>query len=253
MKFAIVTLVLAVCLVQSTEAWWGGLGYGWGGLYGYAYPFLGKRYAETMPREIKPDMERTECVYNRNNSMIMCAVHSKMVECKTELRWVKEDSKKEFFLYGIGKSETTPRSYRLFPRTLTNSAWLDNTYNGKQVSLFSSDKLDHLGLRVIDENCFKRMVYLLKMSKRNEKVNVQSEDLMETRTDFIIGDLSIINLSEDMLEKNRQVSVNRKRHWGYGYGGYHGGYHGHGHHHHHHHHHGHGHGHGYGYGYGYGR
>lgn len=135
-----------------------GLGYGWGGLYGMygmgMYGMWGKRAtAETLPK-----IEGTECVYNRNTSMIRCTGLSEIVECKTELRCDKEETLKEFLLFGIATSETTPRSYRLLPRTITNSAWLDNYYMGKQVSLFSSDKLDHFGLRIIDELCFKRMV-----------------------------------------------------------------------------------------------
>jgi len=133
-----------------------GLGYGWGGLYGWGlgYPFWGKR----ATTETKPIHEITECVYNKNNSMVMCIGIGEMVQCETELKWDKDEVQSDFVLHGIAKSDTTPRSYRLLPRTMTNSAWLDSTYKGKQVSLFSSEKLDHFGLRVIDEDCFNRMV-----------------------------------------------------------------------------------------------
>ena len=80
------------------------------------------------------------------------------------------------------------------------------------------------------------------MSKRNEKVYVKTEGLIEMPTAFIIGDLSIVNLSQKT-----------KRHWGYGgYGhGYgHGFGHGYGHGYGHGHGHGHWHGHGYGHGWG---
>ena len=75
---------------------------------------------------------------------------------------------------------------------------------------------------------------MLKGSKRNEKVYVQTKGLVEMPTANIIGDLSIINISEEMLAKT-------KRHWGYGGGYRHGGYRG-----------GYGYGGGYRYGGGYG-
>jgi hypothetical protein len=233
MKFTIVALVLAVCLVQSTEAWWGGMygmGMGWGGLYGmgmgmYGMGMWGKRdTTETKPIDAMPTMNRTECIYNKKESTITCIGLAELVECKTNLRWDGEEIKKEFMMYGIAKSETTPRSYKLLPRTMTNSAWLDNTYKvdgvkDRKVSLFNSESLGHLGLRVIDEECFNKLDALFTMSQRNEKVFVKTEDSTEM-TANIVADLMVSHISKKELSK---------RHYGYGgyrggYGGYRGGY-----------------------------
>ena len=89
---------------------------------------------------------------------VMCYGLTEAVECQTQLKWAEEIPKRDFSLLAIAESETTPRSYRLLPRTLNNDAWLDSTFMNKQVSLFSSKSLDHLGLRVIEEDCFNRIV-----------------------------------------------------------------------------------------------
>ena len=143
-----------------------GLGYGWGGLYGGyggyggwgGYGMWGKRSGSEDSEKLLPPKNVTACTWNRNTSMIMCYGLTEAVECQTQLKWVEETPKRDFSLYAIAKSETTPRSYRLLPRTLNNDAWLDSTFMNKQVSLFSSKSLDHLGLRVIEEDCFNRIV-----------------------------------------------------------------------------------------------
>jgi hypothetical protein len=223
MKFAIVAVVLSVCLVQSANAWWGGMygmGYGWGGLYGMG--MWGKRSTtEYLPIDSHMLPKQTECIWNRNTSTITCLSCGCLVECKTELIWPEEESNKLYILTGIAKSDTTPRSYRLLPRTLSNSNWLDNVYLTKQVSLFSSDDLDHFGLKVTNETCFNRVDKLLKMSTRNEKVQVISKDgLTEMPVAFIVGDLTAVDapVADLVSEKSRE-----RRTWGHHGGGHFGG------------------------------
>jgi len=226
MKFAIVALVLAVCLVQSTEAWWGGmygLGYGWGGLYGlgFGYPFWGKRAAtETMPREILKNMplptevmNRTECVYTKESSMLSCKGNSGVVECESSLKW---DGPIEAALFGIADcEEVSPMAphFRILPRKTDNSVWLKdsfllNTNEERRISLFYSDKLNHMGLKVLDEKCFEKMRSLLDASDRREKVFLKDEVLTAT----IRGDLMITDKLPELKKEDGTV----KRWWGYG-------------------------------------
>lgn len=220
-----------------------GMGYGWGGLYGMGMYGMGmgmwgkRDTTETKPVDVMPSMNKTECVYYKNSSTITCIGLAELVECKTELIWNAEEIKREFLMYGIAKSETTPRSYKLLPRTITNSAWLENTYlvNGvkKEVSLFNSESLDHLGLRVIDETCFNRLDDLFKISKRNEKVFVQTKDSIEMPIAIIVGDLVVTDMTKETSKRHYGYGGYRGGYGGYrggyggyrgGYGGYHGGY-----------------------------
>jgi len=197
---------------------WGGMGmYGWG-----------KRASAetTSPIEQLINLNRTECVYIKDNSTLSCIGLIGVVECDVELRFEKNpEDKREFMIYGIAKSETTPRSYRLLPRLMSNTDWLDNTYmfNGvkKQVSLFCSKDLDHFGLRVLDRKCFDKLDELFQMSRRNEKVYVKIEGAVEMPTARIVADLTVVKMV------NETEGSNIGRHYGqyswYGNSGYQGG------------------------------
>jgi len=208
---------------------WGGMGmYGWG-----------KRASAetTSPIEQLINLNRTECVYIKDNSTLSCIGLIGVVECDVELRFEKNpEDKREFMIYGIAKSETTPRSYRLLPRLMSNTDWLDNTYmfNGvkKQVSLFCSKDLDHFGLRVLDRKCFDKLDELFQMSRRNEKVYVKIEGAVEMPTARIVADLTVVKMVNETEDAEKTEGSNEKRHYGYGgyrygYGGYRGGYGGH--------------------------
>lgn len=237
MKLAIVAVVLAVCLVQSTEAWWGkrifkiiinfnfhlryykiknfllkgglyGLGYGWGGLYGMygmgMYGLWGKRATtETVPQVIPEVMNRTECVYTKESSMLSCKGYTGIVECESSLRW---DGPIEAALFGIADcEEETPVAphFRILPRKTDNSAWkqdrfLLNTNEEKRISLFYSDKLNHMGLKVLDETCFEKLTSLLNASERREKVFVGDE------TAVLRGELTALDI---FLQKNTDFNL----------------------------------------------
>jgi len=222
MKLAIVALVLAVCLVGSTEAWWGMYGgmmgmyspYMWGGMGMYGW---GKRAsAETMPSiEESVALNRTECVYVYETSMLSCKGSSEIVECEVSLRW---DMPKEYALFGLAECiEETPVAshFRILPRKMDNSNWMNNLVemnNGeeKRMSLYYSDDITDMGMKVLDKTCFTRMESLLNNSIRREKVFLDDET-----TAVIRGDLL---MTEKLPELKEKLS---KRYWGYGglYGG----------------------------------
>lgn len=224
MKFTLVAVVLALCLVQS-EAWWN-MGYGMGmGMYGmYGMGMMGgmgmyggmwgKRSAGEMPMmdEItKQTIRRTECAFTKDNEMLSCKGPTGVVECEVEVKlpaW-----KTDFKLFGISQVSETPATYELVPRKLDNSAWEWMMVAGKKVtlSLFSSEKKE-AGLRVEENVCFEKMVELLKTSVRNEKVFIGSEQK------YILGDLLV-------ADKMPKISEGKLKRWygmgygmGYGYG-----------------------------------
>ena len=160
-----------------------GLGYGWGGLYGWGgmgmYGMWGKRAStKTMPREMPmPEgvKNRTECVFTKESSMLSCKGLTGIVECESSLRW---DGPIESALFGIADcDEVAPVAphFRILPRKTDNSAWMKdrftlNTNEEKGISLFWSDKLNHMGVKVLDEKCFDKIRSLLDASDRREKV-----------------------------------------------------------------------------------
>jgi len=112
--------------------------------------------------------------------MLSCKGYTGIVECESSLRW---DGPIEAALFGIADcEEETPLAphFRILPRKTDNSAWkqdrfLLNTNEEKRISLFYSDKLNHMGLKVLDETCFEKLTSLLNASERREKVFVGDE------------------------------------------------------------------------------
>jgi hypothetical protein len=136
---------------------------------------------------------RTECIFIKETSTLSCiGVESSPVECAAELKWDKPVS---FHLFGIAKSELTTDvaeevKFRILPRKLDNSAWRSDVtlVDGKHISLYHSDKYNDYGLLVKDKVCFGKLVALLKLSTRNELV--QLESVLDVKpTAFVIGDL----------------------------------------------------------------
>jgi hypothetical protein len=210
MKLAIIALVLAVSLIQSTDAYYGygygyGLGYGYGGYYGGygglygGYGYYGKRDStpvQTIPDELK---NRTECVYTKESSILSCHGPSGVKECSVELRWNKPVS---FQLFGLAlpveiSEVLTEVKYRIFPRKLDNTAWIKEITD-KEISLYHSEKYNDYGLFVKDKSCFEGLVTVLKSSVRKELVEL--EDIKEKVT--LIGDLLLADKLPKLLTEN---------------------------------------------------
>lgn len=199
---------MALVLIQSTEAFWP--------YYGIYSPWLwGKRSADHKDHDI---MKRTECVFVKETSMINChGDDGKHKECKVESIW--EES--EYQIFGIGISETEPldEKYRLIPRKIDNSAWLEDFEiiddKERHYSLYHKEAIKDLGLRVVDKTCFNELVDLLKMSSRKERIFIHSDK--PNKTAVIIGEV----IMTDKIPENNDKA---KRYWPYyGWGGY-GGY-----------------------------
>lgn len=197
MKLAIIALVLAVSLAQ-TEAYWG-YGYGglyggyygglygglyggyWGGLYGgYGYGYWGKRDV-TPPTEV---LNRTECIFSNETRMLSCHGPRGIVECSTEVTWTEQF---DFRMFGLGlyTPAPSPMKYRVLPRKLDNSGWESASYTvdgqRKYASLYSEGS--ESGLRVVNRECFVKLIDLIALSNRRELVEVESEQV------YVIGDL----------------------------------------------------------------
>ena len=191
------------------------LGYGYGlGLYGGygGYGGLwGKRDAtETETEEMDMPLNRTECVYTKETSMLSCKGLRDIVECQSTLM---AEGDIEFELYGLADCEDMDddKHYRILPRRLDNTAWERDMAGDKRISLYHSKNLDHYGLRINDEECFNRVSELLDASVRREKVWLAAEDMVSKPTAIIRGDLIV---ADELPEVSKR--------W-FGYGGY-GGY-----------------------------
>jgi len=206
MKVAIIALVLAVSLIQSADAWWG-----WGGLYGgwgmgmgmWGYPYMwGKRDAapsvfEKIPTEL---LNRTECVYSKESSILSCHGVTGLKECPVELK-MQADRKIKFELFGLAWPLETSEiisewRFRIFPRKLDNSAWISGTVD-KDVSLYHSEKYNDYGLWVKDQKCFEDLVTLLKASLRRELVELEDKKTQVT----IIGDIILAEKLPKFLQE----------------------------------------------------
>jgi len=216
MKLAIIALVLAVSLIQSTDAWWGWGGYGWGGYGGYyggyypyyGYGYWGKRDATVdvkVPLKVREElMNRTECVYTKETSILSCHGPSGVKECPVVLKW---DKPVTFEFFGLALpvefSEVLSEvKYRIFPRKLDNSAW--TVYSDKvdrDVSLYHSEKYNDYGLMIQDKSCFEGLVTILKSSVRKELV------VLGTQTVTIIGDLVLADKTPKHLLETEKVEI----------------------------------------------
>lgn len=229
MKVALIALVLVVSLAQ-TEAYWG-YGYGgmyggmWGGMYGGLYGGMygglygGYGGGYWGKREVAPPTEilnRTECIYSMEQTILSCHGPSGIVECLTETTW-STPVEYQMFALGLYKDlsaeSTTSMKYRVIPRKIDNSGWESGLYelNGekKYASLYSGEQIES-GLKVQDKECFSKIVDLLAMSNRKELVEVVSDEV------YIIGDLMVakkmpVEEEEEVTEKKSVRSVESKK------------------------------------------
>jgi hypothetical protein len=153
-------------------------GYGWGGWYG-------KR------GDVPSDMpKQTDCVLVKNDNTFKCTGPLGEVECDAEWKW-DESIKLEMFAIGKPTDFEVAKWFKLFPRKLDNSGWISNVVKAKgeefNVTLHQGETHD-FGLTVKEENCFKKIVDLLKDSKRNEKIWLEDTETSEQ----IIGDFSLV-------------------------------------------------------------
>jgi len=197
MKVAILALVAAVCLVQSTEAFWGwgGLygGYGlWGGLYG-GYGLWGKRSTGETEMPLRNPMNRTECMFDKLTNDIACSGPEELVTCQAEI--IGEDDH-DYIHFAIAEcADDHPIAHwMVIPRKLDNSGFTLASINMEgdllPISIWHSKDLDHSGLRINNKECFNKLNTLFMNSRRHEKVLLSTESGIES-TAIVVADLGV--------------------------------------------------------------
>lgn len=182
-----------------------------------------------MPTDL---MNRTECVYTNDSNILSCHGPSGVVECETELTWEYPD---QFELFGLSPCENHTDAYRVMPRKLDNTVWMDNKLivDGveKKVMLHANEEYkDEMGLRVLEKKCWDRMTTLFKKSLRSEKVwYTTGEDMETTRliADLMVSDETpdFMNEEEEKEDKEGQDGKTKRWYWANPYGlGYYGRY-----------------------------
>lgn len=168
MKFsvAILALIVAVCLVEKSDAWfgrgygyggygrfglgyggygYGGLGYGYGGYglgygyggygsygLGYASPYYRGYWKRDTASQSSEFINQTQCVYIRDSAILSCHGPSGVVECEAISNFT-EFSPIKYEVFGLGRIENNKQAlsaefikFSLIPRKLDNSAWISN-------------------------------------------------------------------------------------------------------------------------------
>ena len=249
MKLSIIAVLLVVLAAQSADAW------GWYRPYGYGsnrwgynnwgynrynrwnrWSYWRRSTSETpnearLMKEMPTDlMNRTECVYTNDSNILSCHGPSGVVECETELTW---EYPVQFELFGLSPCENHTDAYRVMPRKLDNTVWMDNklVVEGveKRVMLHGSEEYkEEMGLRVLEKKCWDRMSTLFKKSLRSEKVwYTTGEDMETTRliADLMVSDETPDFLNEEEEDKEGQDGKTKRWYWSNPYGlGYYGRY-----------------------------
>lgn len=202
---ALLVLVVGVCLVQQSEAWfgWGWGGLGWGGLgWGWPWGFGYRWFRSTMSQGELAN--RTQCVFIRENSMINCKGPVGIFECEATANFTGLGAHK-FELYGIGarverepevernEIESEFERYFLYPRKLDNSGWFNHTMKVDDrevtVAIYNSFKFNFFGFRVKEERCFERLVDIFNSTTSFETVKVEP-NMQEVR---LLGEIMIVD------------------------------------------------------------
>lgn len=208
MKVMLSLVFLALCLVSSTQAWgWGGWGYGGYGLgyggygyglgYGLGYGGYGLGYGGlgyggwglykrgTEKQQVLPT--HVQCRFINETGVVSCATHTGVVECGVVANFTgtKGEFKTEYFGIGIDRTLTgVPvelTRYHLFPRTSDNNGWCNHTVtvNNQVFGLGFFHSITYnggfYGYRVIDGQCFTRLVNLFTGVKTPEIIQIKNK------------------------------------------------------------------------------
>jgi hypothetical protein len=199
MKAVIISAILFVLVATQVNAWfyqpWGYYGYNPWSYYGYGYRY----FRETLNTDGQVD-QRVQCTYSGSNSMLTCNSVNTSVVCNVvaNLTWFQQQQPvQKYEVFGIGRYQQPQQSsntscywYGLYPRTLNNSQWLNTTWSpvvgetvvpsGQyyHVSIFYTpsyqvQKHQHYGFRVVDEECYQRLVYQFNNVTQFEYVHVR--------------------------------------------------------------------------------
>jgi len=183
MKFFIALAVLAIgiAIIPETDAWWGFYrpwGY-WGG-YSWGWPYY-RYYRDTMSQG--NIQSRIQCRYIHEREVLSCTASSGVVDCGVVANFTGLVNQR-YELYGLGREIVVEKQpielvrYNLYPRMLDNSAWLNSTISveNKDVcfSLYHSfDYSKYYGYRVVDLQCYERLVNMFRAVESYETVTIR--------------------------------------------------------------------------------
>ena len=150
------------------------------------------------------DDKRTVCVYYKKNLILACKSPKGSIQCETTSNF-EDFSSTKFDCFGISKSNDG--KFSLFPRELDNTAFLSASSHKKNVesklSIFADEKLTDFGLKLKDNECFKKIEEVLTGSLRNEIVHLEDASSKENKTEYLIAELMVIN---EVIRSEREVS-----------------------------------------------
>lgn len=147
--------------------------------------------------------QRTECTYVKNDHSFKCRGPLGLVECDAD--WHMDDSVK-LELFAIGKPADkldTIMSYKLFPRKLDNSAWMNNMVqvkgNDVNITLHVGETKD-IGVGIRNIKCFGKLRELFKDSIRDELIHLEDID----SDVHVLGEFSLVMRSKRHEGKYRE-------------------------------------------------
>jgi len=209
MKCAILALTIALCLVAESQAFWGYSGFGrWGGMgFGLGDGFggwgwSGYRYYRNSISQ-GDFAERTQCQYIVSRSVLSCKGPNSLIECEASASFMPEF---KFELYGLAVTpgqenfENVNMCYQLYPRTLTNTAWLNHTIfindmwmNGTLSYVEEKERLhpDGCGIAVHDLPCWKSLVDFFKTCNSSEVITIEGSTEVD-KTVSLFGEIDMI-------------------------------------------------------------
>lgn len=137
---------------------------------------------------------RTECTYVKNDQSFKCRGPLGVVECDAD--WHMDDSVK-LELFAIGKpmdTLETIKAYKLFPRRIDNSAWINNMVEIKgdvvNVTLHAGagETRKDVGVGIREIECFGKLKELFRDSIRDELIHLEDID----SDVHVLGDFSLV-------------------------------------------------------------
>lgn len=147
MKFSIHAFISALCLLKSTEAYWG-------------------KRSILEAKQLDNPFNRTECFFNKKSSVIECIGPLNEARCDAEfLDYKNEENYFQFVIAECQKNNSVDH-WMIIPRKLDNSGFV-STYismNGteKPLLIWTSTDLNHYGLRIKEKECYDQLVNIVK-------------------------------------------------------------------------------------------
>lgn len=135
-------------------------------------------------------MVSTECMYAENDSTFKCSGPLGELECEADWK-MNKSIKLELFAIGKPNDYQNVKAYKLFPRKIDNTAWMNNVVkiDGERFNItLHSGETDDYGIEVKDKKCFKELNELLKDSGRDELIHLADND----KTERVIADFSLM-------------------------------------------------------------